>query len=117
VADLPAGRGDTRAAARDPHDVQSPPALAPISPETLSQAGAGALLVAVAITELWLAFWAAGWWHRSAGLLVGVVGAAVLARAIVAVARPLRAESATRRESISSRRAPAAVALAEWAQP
>jgi hypothetical protein len=113
VADLAAGRGDRRATARHPHDVQSPPAPGPISPETLSQAGAGALLVAVAITELWLAFWAAGWWHRSAGLLVGVLGAAVLARAIVAVRRPRPARPARVQHSIASRTAPAGLVLAE----
>jgi hypothetical protein len=50
-----------------------------VSPEALSEAGAGALLLTVAIVELALAFWAAGWWHRAGGLLAVAVGAALLA--------------------------------------
>lgn len=55
-----------------------------VSPETVSQAGAGAMLIAVAVAELWLAFWAAGWWHRTAASALAIVGAALLARAVAA---------------------------------
>jgi len=52
-----------------------------ISPETIAQAGAGALLIAVAVVELALAFWPAGWWHRGTGLGVAFAGAVLVASA------------------------------------
>jgi hypothetical protein len=105
VGYLAAGREDRDAAERDSRAVQSPPAPAAISPETVSQAGAGALLLAVAVVELWLAFGAAGWWHRGGASLVAVAGGALLARALAAVALRLHAEPARharRRESARS---------------
>jgi hypothetical protein len=85
-------------------------------PETVSQAGAGVLLVAVAVAELWLAFWAAGWWHRSAASGLAFVGAALLARAfVVALTRRRRLELAiTPREPVAVEAAPAGLAWAEW---
>ena len=82
----------------------------------MSKAGAGALLLTVAVAELWLAFWAAGWWHRCGALLVAVVGAALLAHALLAVALPLRAQPARRarrHEPASPRTTTRRVALAE----
>ena len=96
MANLAAGREDTGAADRDSHAMQSRPAPASFSPETASQAGAGALLVTIAVVELWLAFWAAGWWHRCGASLVAVVGAALLVRAVAAIALPPRTEPARR---------------------
>jgi hypothetical protein len=77
--------------------MQPIPSRPSISPETISQAGAGALLFAAAALELWLAFWAAGWWHRCGAVLVAAVGAAVVARALVAVARERQATQGGRR--------------------
>ena len=74
--------------------MQSRSAPASVSPETVSQAGAGALLLAVAVVELWLAFWAGGWWQRCGASLVAVIGAALLVRAAAAIALPLRTEVA-----------------------
>jgi hypothetical protein len=81
----------------------------------VSQAGAGGLLLSVALVELWLAFWAAGWWHRSAALLVVLVGAALLLRAIAAALPPRSgpAPRAERRPPASRLNAPARVALVE----
>jgi hypothetical protein len=67
--------------------MHSTPAPGAISLETVSQAGAGALLITTAVVELWLAFWAAGWWHRGAASLVAAVGTVVLARAFAALLR------------------------------
>lgn len=86
----------------------------PISAETVSQAGAGALLLAVAVVELWLAYWAAGWLHRSGGVLVAAAGATLLARALAAAAPSLRAPAprpAEERARVSSAAATDGVAF------
>jgi hypothetical protein len=85
----------------------------------VSQIGAGALLLIVAVVELWLASWAAGWWHRCGASLVAAVGAVLLSRAVAAIG--LRspggsAREALRPESVARRRAHPHIALAEWAQ-
>ena len=67
--------------------MQSPDVRA-VSPESVSKAGSGALLLAVAIVELALDYWAAGWWQRSGALLVVALGAALLAREALAFVRP-----------------------------
>lgn len=99
--------------------MQTRPASVPISPETLSQAGAGALLVALAVVELWLAFWAAGWWQRGGACLVAIAGAALVAHAVAAVAPPLHVKlrrHSPRRASRSPLAVPATVGFAEVAQ-
>jgi hypothetical protein len=63
-----------------------------ISPETFSQAAAGALLAAIGIAELSLAFAATGWWYRGGASLVAVLGAAVLIRSLAVIALPLRVD-------------------------
>jgi hypothetical protein len=63
-----------------------------VSPERVSKAGAGALLVAVAIVELALDYWAAGWWQRSGALVVIAFGAALLAHEAIAIVRPALAD-------------------------
>jgi hypothetical protein len=89
-----------------------------ISPETVSQAGAGALLVAVSVAELWLAFWAAGWWHRLAASGLLLSGAALLARAVVvALLRRRRPERpAPAEELVPVRAVPAGLVWADWAR-
>jgi hypothetical protein len=67
-----------------------------MSPETASKAGAGALLLAFAIVELWLESWAAGSIHRLGALLVAAAGAGLLARAVVAAAPSLPAHAVPR---------------------
>lgn len=96
MANLGTGGEDTGGAERESLAMQSRPAPASVSPESISQAGAGALLLSVALVELWLAFWAAGWWQRCGALLVAVAGAVLLARAVAAVALPLRTEPTRR---------------------
>lgn len=54
--------------------------------ESVGQAAAGALVLAVGVAELVLGFWTAGVWQRSAGLLVATIGAACLARGVARVA-------------------------------
>jgi hypothetical protein len=76
-------RGARRAILRFVHVTR--PAATALSPETASQAGAGALLLGIALAELLLAFWSAGWWHRSAALAVAVVGIVLLVRAATAI--------------------------------
>ena len=96
--------------------MHSTPASSWLSPETVSQAGAGALLVAVALVGLWLTFWGAGWWHRCAGSGLALVGAALLARAVVAViAHRRRSErGAPADELVSVAAVPASLVWAEW---
>jgi hypothetical protein len=99
--------------------VDSPSAPTSISPETVSQVGAGVLLLTVAVVELWLAFWAAGWWHRGGASLIAVVGAALVVRAVATIAvsaRPELARRAPQQEFVSRRPAPVRVVLAEPAQ-
>lgn len=79
------------------------------SPDTVSQAGAGALLLALGIVELWLVSSAAEWWYRCGASLVAVVGLALLVRAGAAVSAPLRAQ-------LSAHASRGPVLLAEWAQ-
>jgi hypothetical protein len=108
----------TRQYSSDPALVHSTPASSRVSPETVSQAGAGALLLAVAGAELWLAFWAAGWLHRLAASGLALVGAALLARAVVAALgrrrRPERALRAPVPASVET--LPAGLVRAEWVQ-
>jgi hypothetical protein len=114
-----AGGGDDKALPEQhPVCVHSTSASSWLSPETVSQAGAGALLVAVAAAELWLAFWAAGWWHRSAASALALVGAALLARAVaVALMRRRRFElAAPAQELAPAEPAPAGPVWAEWVQ-
>ena len=113
---MPAGGEDTAAGGRDPHAVQSPRSSTSISPETVSQAGAGALLLAVAVVELWLAFWAAGWSQRCGASLVAVVGAALLVRAVAAIVLPLRADLARPVRRLEPHPAPAPAARAVLAE-
>ncbi len=90
-----------------------------ISPETVSQAGAGALLLGVSVIELWLAFWAAGWLHRCGALVIAVAGAAILVRALAGVAPPLRAATARRARRPREASAwvePRPVVVVQWAQ-
>lgn len=88
-----------------------------LSPERVSQAGAGALLLIVAVVELWLTFWAAGWWHRFGGLLVAAVGAVVLVRAFAALAPPrTRRDRAAEAQRAQPATATTAVVLLELAQ-
>ena len=56
--------------------------------ESVGQSAAGAFVLAVAIAELMLGFWAAGWWQRSAALLVATVGAACLAHGLRQLVAP-----------------------------
>jgi hypothetical protein len=119
VADLAAGGEDSGGAGRDRGGVQSRSELASISPETVTQAGAGALLLAIALVELWLAFWAAGWWHRGGAFALAIAGAVLLVHAVRAVGLPLRRESSRgrpRREFVRALDARAPAVLAESAQ-
>ena len=54
--------------------------------DTVGQTAAGGLLVAIAIMELVLGFWAAGWQHRAVALAVAGVGLAFLASGIAELA-------------------------------
>lgn len=88
------------------------------SPDTVSQAGAGALLLALGVVELTLVFSAAEWWYRCGASLVAVVGLTLLVRAAAVVSVPLRAQvsaHAARRQATRST-ARGEVLLAEWAQ-
>jgi hypothetical protein len=58
--------------------------------ESVGQAAAGGLLLAVAIVELLLGFWAAGWHHRAIGLVVACLGAVPLTSGIAEIAVSLR---------------------------
>jgi hypothetical protein len=54
--------------------------------DTIGQAAAGGLLLSIAIVELVLGFWAAGWHHRAVALSVAGVGVAFLASGIAEIA-------------------------------
>jgi hypothetical protein len=58
--------------------------------DTVGQAAAGGLLLSIAIVELVLGFWAAGWHHRAVALSVAGLGLSVLASAVVDIATVLR---------------------------
>lgn len=61
--------------------------------ESVGQAAGGGLLLSVAIVELLLDFWAAGWHQRSIALTVALVGAAFLTSGIAEIAVALRSGS------------------------
>jgi hypothetical protein len=54
--------------------------------ESVGQAAAGGLLLSIAIVELVLGFWAAGWHHRAIALSVAGVGLAFLASGVAEIA-------------------------------
>lgn len=54
--------------------------------DTVGQAAAGGLLLSIAIVELVLGFWAAGWDHRAVALSVAGVGIALLTCGIAEIA-------------------------------
>jgi hypothetical protein len=118
VPRLAGGGDDTGDRSSHRVDVHSHPENRPLSPETVSQAGAGALLVAVAVSELWLAFWAAGWWHRSAASALALAGAVLLARAVAAaLGRRGRSERLVPAEKPAPvETVPAGLVRAEWAR-
>jgi hypothetical protein len=89
-----------------------------LSPDTVSQAGAGALLLALGIVELSLVFSASEWWYRSGASLVAVVGLALLVRVAATVSVPLRAQLSARaaRPEATPATARGDVFFAEWAQ-
>ena len=85
-------------------DVEAPRPLgredaAPVRVESVGQAAAGGLLLSVAIVELVLGFWTAGWSHRAVALLVACVGLAFLTRGVVEIAVAVRAASPLRDRS------------------
>ena len=59
--------------------------------ESVGQAAAGGLLIAVAVVELALGFWAAGWQQRAVALSVGCVGAAFMLSGLAQIALARRA--------------------------
>jgi hypothetical protein len=92
VASLAAGGEDAGAARDDAVLVQSAPVNPPDSPEHFSQAGAVALVLILAVVDLWLAFSGAGWLHRCGGSLVALFGLVLLVRGVAALAAPHWAE-------------------------
>jgi hypothetical protein len=60
--------------------------LAPVRIDTVGQAAAGGLLLSIAIVELVLGFWAAGWHHRAVGLSMAGMGLAFLASGMLEIA-------------------------------
>lgn len=81
---------------------------AAVSPESVSQAGAGGLLFSVGVAELALEVGAAGWLHLTGTVVLAFLGAAVLARGIRAIVAVRR-----RRRPV----APRATALPATAEP
>ena len=61
--------------------------------ESVSQAAAGGLLLSIAVVELVLSFWAAGWHHRAVALSVAGVGLAFLMWGIAEIAVAARRSS------------------------
>lgn len=114
---LAGGGDDSEPPERKSFCVRSTLSSSWLSPETVSQAGAGVLLAAVAVAELWLAFWAAGWGHRLAASGLALTGAALLTRAVaVALVRRRRFERATAPQELAApESAPAGLMWAEWA--
>jgi hypothetical protein len=98
---MAAGGEDTSGGSGDPPGVQ-PPTAHPISAESVSQAGAGGLLLGIGLVELVLGFWAAGWWQRGGALLLAVVGAALLARGIAAIVPAIQPHLRLARETTSA---------------
>jgi hypothetical protein len=64
--------------------------------ETVGQAASGGLLLSIAVVELVLSFWAAGWLHRAVALSVAGVGLAFLACGIAEIAMAARTSSPSR---------------------
>lgn len=83
-----------------------------ISPESISQTGAGLLVLGVGIVELALDFWAAGWWQRGGALLVVAVGAALLARGTTVIVQTVGTPELLRRARPDYQPARAAFRLA-----
>ena len=72
--------------------------------DTVGQAAAGGLLLSIAIVELVLGFWAAGWQHRAVALAVAGIGLTFLASAVVEIAAARRSPTATvGRERVAAR--------------
>jgi len=72
-------------------DVESARALAgdyaaPVRIESVGQSAAGGLLLSIAIVELVLGFWAAGWQHRAVAFGMAGVGLIFLATGIAQIA-------------------------------
>jgi hypothetical protein len=61
--------------------------------ESVGQAAAGGLLLSIAIVELVLGFWAAGWNHRAVALSVAGAGLAFLACGVAEIAAAVRTSS------------------------
>ena len=75
--------------------------------DTVGQAAAGGLLLSIAIVELVLSFWAAGWHHRAVALSVAAVGLAFLASGVLEIVGVRRhrggiAPASSEREALSS---------------
>ena len=58
--------------------------------ESVGQAAAGALLVAISFVELALGYWAAGWQQRAVALSVACVGVGFLVSGIAEIASTRR---------------------------
>jgi hypothetical protein len=69
---------------------------APVRVESVGQAAAGGLLLSIAIVELVLGFWGAGWHHRAVALSVAGMGLAFLTSGIAEIAIAARAASPMR---------------------
>jgi hypothetical protein len=65
----------------------------PVRVESVGQAAAGGLLLSIAIVELVLSFWAAGWIHRAVALSVAGAGLAFLTCGIAQIAIAARTSS------------------------
>jgi hypothetical protein len=64
-----------------------------VSVERAGQAAAGGLLLSIAVVELLLGFWAAGWHQRAIALTIACLGAAFLASGIAEILVALRSDS------------------------
>jgi hypothetical protein len=72
---------------------------APVRVESVSQAAAGGLLLSIAIAELVLSFWEAGWHHRAVGLSMAGAGLAFLTCGIAEIATAARRSSPSRQSN------------------
>jgi hypothetical protein len=72
----------------------------PVRVESVGQAAAGGLLLSIAIVELALGFWAAGWNHRAVALSVALVGLVFLALGVAEIAAAVRASPAQARSRL-----------------